>query len=326
MEDISRELEREIAKAKPTPYKTSRKKKVLVVDDFGEMKSGTYLKVLVRFFAVTSVIFGMAAGGLYVLYDRLSGQSVRMQSELAHLEGRTKQLTREKEILMARLVMVGEKPVLETAKASAQAVNETLEKKSPSESKETAPEVDRSSQVDALPEKTVEPEGTRMALDDAPEEDGAEVESPVQEGGYQVQSGLEQSTGTDGNSRSQLVSVEKFSISKAPESGEFRVRFNIRNIKKGPGEISGRIFLVLKPSSGTQDDWIVVPKAPVKDGVPVDYKRGQYFSISRFKPVRFTINSPLKVKALSSAAVYIFGEEGDVLYQDVMEISLDGEG
>ena len=50
MEDISRELEREIAKAKPAPYKARREKKILIIDDFGETRPGGYLKTLARVF------------------------------------------------------------------------------------------------------------------------------------------------------------------------------------------------------------------------------------------------------------------------------------
>ena len=51
MEDISRELEREIAQIKPAPHKLRRENAILIVNDFGEIRSGAFLKVLVCFFA-----------------------------------------------------------------------------------------------------------------------------------------------------------------------------------------------------------------------------------------------------------------------------------
>jgi hypothetical protein len=50
MEDISRELEREITQSKPTPYKQNRKKRVLILDDFGEMKNLSYLNLIEKNF------------------------------------------------------------------------------------------------------------------------------------------------------------------------------------------------------------------------------------------------------------------------------------
>ena len=47
MEDISRELEREIARSKPKPYIQDRRTRLIIVDDFGEMKSGDHFKTLV---------------------------------------------------------------------------------------------------------------------------------------------------------------------------------------------------------------------------------------------------------------------------------------
>jgi hypothetical protein len=44
MEDISRELEKEIARSKPKPYKQDRKTRLLIIDDFGQVKSREYLK------------------------------------------------------------------------------------------------------------------------------------------------------------------------------------------------------------------------------------------------------------------------------------------
>ncbi len=46
MEDISRELEREIAKSRPKPFRKNRKIKILIVDDFGKVISGNHMKMI----------------------------------------------------------------------------------------------------------------------------------------------------------------------------------------------------------------------------------------------------------------------------------------
>jgi len=75
MEDISRELEREIAHSKPKPYIPDRRTSVIIVDDFGEMKSGEYFKTLVKFFSCLSVICFIAAVVFYSFYADLSKDS-----------------------------------------------------------------------------------------------------------------------------------------------------------------------------------------------------------------------------------------------------------
>lgn len=326
MEDISRELEREIARAKPTPHKTSRKKKVLVVDDYGEMRSGTYLSVLVRFLAGATLVFGLAAAGFYYLYGEQARENTGIKKKLAALEKKAEQLTSDKELLMARLVMAGEKPLLAAADTAA-------DQPPPAETKTKKTEMKKNRPEEASPDQQPAP-----VLEDKPPADTAPAVPDVEPEGPSVSMSVENeaaSTQDDGDIKadgpkdtetiaSRLVAVEKFSVTRASGGQELRVRFDIRNIKEGPGEISGRIFLVLKPEAGTASNWIVVPKAPLApSGIPSVYKRGQYFSISRFKPVKFTINSPANPGSLKTAAVYIFSDDGGLIYEDVMAFSLE---
>ena len=120
-----------------------------------------------------------------------------------------------------------------------------------------------------------------------------------------------------------VVSVEKFSVVHGAGKEQLVVKFNIRNITEESKEISGRIFAVLKPEGSTEKDWVVVPNASLEDGVPTPYRKGQYFSISRFKPVRFTIKNQALADSFKRASVYIFSDDGSLLFKRSIEVNGD---
>ncbi|MCG8633588.1 MAG: hypothetical protein MI863_07150 [Desulfobacterales bacterium] len=310
MEDISRELEREIARAKPSPHRTSRKKKILVVDDFGELKSGGYLKVLVYLFSITSVIGIAGALCFYFLYTSASNENSLLKEKLAGVEKKADRLTNDKEILMARLVMTGKKPALDVEKTSPAAAKTQAKEKKPGimpkpdfkngslKTVEEAKATPREKPLDAapvLPQKT--DETAELTATQAVEE-------------VPVTPELEP-----------FVAVEKFSVTQGSTNGELIVRFDIRNISTKPGGISGRIFTVLKPGTDEEEKWVVVPSAPLEDGMPSLYRKGQYFSISRFKPVKFTVRSQATPESFHKATVYIFNDDGKLMFNGNMKIN-----
>lgn len=323
MEDISRELEREIARAKPKPHKTSRKKKVLVVDDFGELKSGAYLRVMVYVFSIISLVGILSSTGLYYFYSHEAAENVRLTATVAGLEKKAKQLTSDKELLMARLVMSGNTSGLESAVAEAD---------SPASAKEKKPGVlAKADYMNGAPNKALpaeaEPESEPEESAEAP---AAAVELPDQaeEGDLpdQEEAGVESATSQEVNIAGEpIVAVEKFSVTPGGRAGEIYVRFDIRNIKKDPGGISGRIFTVLKPESGEDRNWVVVPKAPLENQMPSVYRKGQYFSISRFKPVKFTVKTNAAPESFKQAAIYIYGEDGNLIFDTTIKITGEEE-
>ena len=61
MEDISRELERQIAQSKPRPYRMSQETQILIVDNFGHIRSGVHLRHLAVVLSFVSVVCFVAA-------------------------------------------------------------------------------------------------------------------------------------------------------------------------------------------------------------------------------------------------------------------------
>jgi hypothetical protein len=108
--DFKRELKRKIARTRPVFRKIRRKKQVLIVDNRGQIKSGDYLPYFLVFFLAATLICIGAAGLFFVRFDRLSHENQDLAFRAGELETRVQTLTREKQVLMAQLVIAGRDP------------------------------------------------------------------------------------------------------------------------------------------------------------------------------------------------------------------------
>jgi len=309
MEDISRELEREIARIKPAPHKMRKENRILIINDFGEMRSGSFLKILVCFFLVISMAGGFCTIIFYQLYAKADNQNVQLKRSRDVLEKKVDRLTSEKEVLMARLVVTGN-----TAELDALIRTGRIGQNSPK--KEARPNIkgkkdsagplspDVSPALKRIQDEGGGPEEQKSALS-RQAQSAAPPDRPVQKLSEALPS----------------VSVESFSLSRGSRARDVVIRFNIRNVTRNSTEISGRIFCVLKPKGATPDLWVVIPKAHILDGnIPGPYKQGHYFSISHFKPVQFTVNTRTPLQDFADVSVYIFDETEKLLSKTTFEI------
>lgn len=65
----------------------------------------------------------------------------------------------------------------------------------------------------------------------------------------------------------------------------------------------------------------MVPGGVVENGVPGPYRKGQYFSITRFKPVRFTVKSQAVPEKIKTATVYVFGDDERLIFKNTMAVN-----
>ncbi len=302
MEDISRELEREIARAEPKPYIQDRSTKLIIVDDFGEMKSGDYFKTLVKFFVFMSVICFTAAAVLYYLYTDLSKNSSSIKTDLDIARKKVDKLTRDKEILMAKLVISGEK--LDIVPKPAAPIP-TVDKK---QSVTTAPAITKTESTESI-NKIKESAKVEKKEDKAELEPDKIVKVPEDE-----------FLSKSGSAVNKTVTIEDFSVKKSRSNRDLLVRFDIRKISEKPGDVSGRIFTVLIPDNTSEDQWLVVPSTTLKNGIPSEYKKGQYFSITHFKPIKFRIKNQVDPDFFKKASIFIFNEQEDLIFEKLVAI------
>ncbi len=311
MEDISRELEREIEKSLPRPFKRDRKKQVLIVDDFGTITSGDYLKKLVKISGGAGLICLVAAVIFCYLYIDLSRSKTIDSSSTVAAQKKIDTLTHEKEMLMAKLVIMGEAP---------EVIQDTTE------STDRAPDAPVKEQKgqDSISDQVPTPRLTELQ--------GVYNTKKPQEKIEKKKSSESESTGNVETSPvltdlkplrviKQIIAIEEFKVFKDGSGKDLLVRFDIKNISTEPGDVSGRIFTLLKPDESAKDQWLVLPSADLKDGVPFEYKKGQYFSISHFKPVKFRIKKQVDPDLFNTAAIYIFNDEGELIAEEHLDIT-----
>ena len=304
MEDISRELEREIAQIKPAPHKMRKENSILIINDFGEMRSGAFLKVFVCFLLVISLAGGLGTVAFYRLYAKVNHQNIQLKNSQDVFEKKVNRLTSEKEILMARLVMTGNAAELEELTRDGKIGQDPPKKEKRSGMKGKLDGAESLS-ADTTPDSKIG-KGERV---------GSENENSVSSSAQSGERSVEQLSDALSN-----VSIGSFSLSPGSNAHELIVRFNVKNTAEKSKEISGRIFCVLRPKGVTPDKWVVIPKASImKSGVPGPYKQGHYFSISRFKPVQFTINTKTPLQDFSDASVFIFDEAEKLLFKTTFD-------
>jgi len=314
MEDISRELEREIALAKPKPHKQDKKARVLIVNDFGEMKSGQYLKTFVKILSVLSIVFFVAAVIFYFLYTDLSKVANSVKERLAVAEKKVGQLTQDKEVLMARLVISGKEAGIEkTSKVKEKPIRSKIDEKKPAVMKKA--EIVQSPLKTEKDDKSTRPVIKRPSTPEQKDiRKKQELNTTPEPSTPIVKSELKKSV-------KKTISIEKFTVTKDGNNGDLLVRFDIRNISTDPGDVSGRIFTVLKPDNNVEKQWLVVPGSDLKNGIPSQYKKGQYFSIAHFKPVKFRIKNQVNSELFKKAAIFIFNEQADLIFEKLIDIT-----
>ncbi|MCP4671970.1 MAG: hypothetical protein GY857_11765 [Desulfobacula sp.] len=321
MEDISRELEKEIARSKPKPYRQDRRTRLLVVDDFGEMKSGDHFKILVKYLSILSVICFAAAIVFYYLYAGLSKDSTSIKTKLDIAQKKVSQLNREKEVLMAKLVISGKK--LDIVKKPA-VVQKSEIKPLPSEpeyeeKKKVADRIEKE-ELPARSEKKELIANVKKKKDIAPQSDKKDVGGKLEKT-IKVQESTPTPLVKPPKVVNKTVTIENFVVRKAKSSKDLLVRFDIRKISQDIGDVSGRIFTVLRPDSSSQDQWLVVPTTPLKNGIPSEYTKGQYFSIAHFKPVKFRIKNQAEPNFFKKASIFIFNEQKELIFEKLINIT-----
>ncbi|MCD6137650.1 MAG: hypothetical protein J7J91_03550 [Deltaproteobacteria bacterium] len=116
------------------------------------------------------------------------------------------------------------------------------------------------------------------------------------------------------------VLVENLQIwtDEAKRSAEFQ--FSLKNIDPKERRIKGYTFVVLNPKIGSKRSARVFPRTSLKNGRPIRFKRGQYFSIARFKFVSGTLTDIETVTDFETATVYVYSENGSLLAQEVYKV------
>lgn len=251
---------------------------MLLVDNEGRTFPVRGFRVIVGFALVFMLLAGGAAISAFWLYGQAFEKINIQTAQLSESRRKASVLRQEKEELMARLVLSRE---ISDSTESPSVPDDAVE-----EIGSEAPDL-----IDITPDVLQAPEVTQ------------ESES-IEEAPSVIQTQF-----------IRKVQVEDFKVS-SDESGQLvSVQFIIRKIEFEEQAVSGYGFVILKPEPSGSEDWLVFPTVKLKSGVPEITRRGQFFSISRFKFMRFEKKVVDSLDRFELATVLIYDTEGQLLVE-----------
>ena len=120
------------------------------------------------------------------------------------------------------------------------------------------------------------------------------------------------------------VDVQNFIVYFEPDINTLRVEYKLLNTGRKGNPVSGRTMVILKEDEERPDDWLVMPPVPLEDNRPKG-NRGKYFSINRFRTVRFKANDQIGPDQYKSAAVFVFSSKGTLLLEKMFPVGLQSK-
>jgi hypothetical protein len=120
------------------------------------------------------------------------------------------------------------------------------------------------------------------------------------------------------------VDVRNFIVYFEPDINTLRVEYKLLNTGRKGNPVSGRTMVIMKEDEKKPDDWLVMPPVPLVDNRPKG-NRGKYFSIRRFRTVRFKANDQIGPHQYKSAAVFVFSSKGTLLLEKVFPVGIQSK-
>ncbi|MBU4344564.1 MAG: hypothetical protein L6247_06410 [Desulfobacteraceae bacterium] len=125
-----------------------------------------------------------------------------------------------------------------------------------------------------------------------------------------------------GPEKLQRTDIKDFSILFEPDTAALNVQFKIVNTSQNDQPVSGHAFVILKQNEDDQSSWLTFPSVPLVSGKPTLFKKGQYFSILRFKTIKLQMRNMTDPKLFKTATVFVFTTTGELLLEKSFPIEI----
>ncbi|MBW1841257.1 MAG: hypothetical protein JRI75_05640 [Deltaproteobacteria bacterium] len=291
MVNIPKNLEKELGvRTLPKPAKKSRKWNLLIVGDDGRILPVTRFKGLMVISAVVLIAAIIAAASFYFINKKTIKKSSKLAGALEKSRQRANTLQDEKERLMTRLVLAESR----IKEIQAKHVRKPASENPPAASApvETKPDVSGPEKISVDPKPKQEKEPATVAQ-------AAAAEDAYQEG----------------------VSVEAVTLLHETETRRLKVQFQLKNTDPAGEVISGYAFVILRDETAGKAGWLIFPSVKLISGKPSPINRGQYFSISRFKSMKFEKENMTASERYKSAEIIVFDTAGKLLMKKTVPVS-----
>ena len=110
-----------------------------------------------------------------------------------------------------------------------------------------------------------------------------------------------------------VAAIKDFIFFCEPDSDVLKVQFTIKKIEPNSKSISGYIFVILKNNEPGFDKWLTLPYVSLVSGEPSQADKGQYFSITRFKTIKFKKKNQTVLNRFNNAMVFVYNKKGKLM-------------
>lgn len=285
----------------PKPQKRTSHWNILFVGDHGKVISvGRFKSVAVVSTLIIAVVLAVMLW-LFYLYKSNARDNTGLKNALQAEKQKTAVLRNEKDLLMVRLVLAeskinagqvnDQKKVVETKPVVVQ------DQKASVSQKTEAADLNITKTATKLPEKK-----PVLASAAATETAGISSESEQIE-------------------EPKIVGVEKLTVVHETDTNRLKAAFVLRKSDPKIESISGRAFVILKNNTDDQKQWLTIPSVSLVSGKPSQIYRGQYFSIARFKPMKFE-RKVIDPSPFQKVNVFIFSKDGKLLLEKELPVTI----
>jgi hypothetical protein len=114
------------------------------------------------------------------------------------------------------------------------------------------------------------------------------------------------------------VDIKELNIHR--EDSTLKVNFKLINAHHEEDPVSGYIHIIAMNKESEPPQLLSYPKVALRNGVPLNYKRGQLFFIKRFKTIRgaYALNSEAEIPSVLKVLVY--DEPGTLIFKKEFEV------
>ncbi|UCF72901.1 MAG: hypothetical protein JSW35_00020, partial [Deltaproteobacteria bacterium] len=114
-----------------------------------------------------------------------------------------------------------------------------------------------------------------------------------------------------------IVDIEDVNIRR--DGATLYVTFRIVNRQSDEEPLGGYIFVLASPKDSDPSEVWVYPRSPLKEGLPVNHRKGERFLIQRFKTItsRYTLST--SIDKLLILKILVYDRDGTLILKKLVE-------
>ena len=113
------------------------------------------------------------------------------------------------------------------------------------------------------------------------------------------------------------VEIKDLAIRK--DDSKLTVRFKIVNANQADRPLRGYVHIIVTDKESDPSQLWTYPKVALRDGLPINYKRGRLFVIKRFRTIRGEFFLDSNTETPLSLKVLVFNQDGNLILQKEFE-------